>query len=133
MKDKRENKCERKRERERIEEVSFSLPFTSFRRSELDRPGVKVALRVALRDESYAWVPQSQDVAKAQGSGFFGNQENVVSREIMLFEVGFSPTRFNFCLRACVCVRPREVLFRFSLRPHDNVLALTGPSLIRIE
>ena len=65
MKEKRETKSER--ERERIEEVSFSLPFTSFRQSKLDRSGVKVALR----GKSYAWVPESQDFAKAQGSGFF--------------------------------------------------------------
>ena len=73
------------REREIIEEVSFSLPFTSFHRSKLDRSGVKVALR----DESSTWVLESQDFTKAQGLGFFGNQEKAVSREITLFEVGF--------------------------------------------
>ena len=50
------------------------------------------------------WVLKSQDFAKVQGWGFFGNREKVVSREIMLFEVGFSPTRVNFYIRACVCV-----------------------------
>ena len=65
MKEKRETKSER--ERERIEEVSFSLPFMSFRWSKLDMPRVKVALR----DESYAWVLESQDLAKAQGSSLF--------------------------------------------------------------
>ena len=53
--------------------------------SELGRPRVKVVLR----DESYAWVPESQDFAKVQGSGFHGNRENAVSREITLIEVGF--------------------------------------------
>ena len=53
--------------------------------SELDRPRVKVALR----DESYAWVPESQDFAKVQGSGFHENQEKAMSQEITLFEVGF--------------------------------------------
>ena len=53
--------------------------------SELDRPRVKVALR----DESYAWVPKSQDFAKVQGSSFHGNREKAVSREITQIEVGF--------------------------------------------
>ena len=73
------------RERERIEEASFSLPFTSFCRSKLDRPEVKVALR----DESSTCVLESQDFAKAQGLGFSRNREKAVSREITLFEIGF--------------------------------------------
>ena len=56
-----------------------------FCRSELGRPRVKAALR----DESYAWVPKSQDFAKVQGLDFHVNQEKAVSREITLFEVGF--------------------------------------------
>ena len=64
---------------------SFSGDFTRFCRSELDRPRVKAALR----DESYAWVPESQDFTKVQGLGFQGNREKTVSREITLFEVGF--------------------------------------------
>ena len=63
------------RERNKIEEVRFSLPFKSFRRSELDKPRVKVALQ----DKSSAWVLESQDFAKAQGSGFFINREKSVS------------------------------------------------------
>ena len=59
MKEKRETESER--ERERIEEVSYSLPFTSFRRLKLDKPGVKVALR----DESSMWVLESKNLAKA--------------------------------------------------------------------
>ena len=35
------------------------------------------------------WVPESQDSAKVQGSGFHENREKVVSREITPFEVGF--------------------------------------------
>ena len=74
------------RERERREKkVSLSGAFTRFCRLEFGRPRVKAALR----DESYAWVPESQDFAKVQGSGFHDNQEKAVSREIMLFEVGF--------------------------------------------
>ena len=46
---------ESERERERIEEASFSLPFLSFFWSKLDRPGVKVALR----EENYVWVQES--------------------------------------------------------------------------
>ena len=51
MKEKRaiESESERERERERIEEVIFSLPFTSFRRLKLDRPGVKVAIKIKLK------------------------------------------------------------------------------------
>ena len=57
----------------------------SFRRSDL----VGLRVKVALCDESYTWVPESQDFAKVQSSGFHENQEKVVSRETMLFEVGF--------------------------------------------
>ena len=45
---------EREREREK-EKQPFSGDFTGFFQSELDRTRVKVALR----DESYAWVPES--------------------------------------------------------------------------
>ena len=77
---------ERERKREKGEEKQpLSGDFTGFCRSELDRLRVKAALL----DKSYAWVPESQDFAKVQGSGFHGNQEKAVSREIMLIEVGF--------------------------------------------
>ena len=56
-----------------------------FCRSEHGRSRVKAALR----NESYAWVLESQDFAKVQGSSFHRNREKAVSREIMLFEVGF--------------------------------------------
>ena len=55
-----------------------------FRRSNLIRSRVKVALR----DESYAWVSESQDFAKVQSSGFHENREKAVSRETTPFEVG---------------------------------------------
>ena len=35
------------------------------------------------------WVPESQDSAKVQGSGFYENREKAVSQEITSFEVGF--------------------------------------------
>ena len=55
------------REREEGEEKQlFSGDFTGFCRSELSMPRVKSALQ----DESYAWVPESQDFAKVQGSGY---------------------------------------------------------------
>ena len=73
------------RERERIEKVSFSLPFTSFCWLKHNRPRVKVVLH----DESSAWVSKSQDFSKVQGSGFSRNREKAVSWEITLFEVGF--------------------------------------------
>ena len=79
----------RERERERggreKKQASFSDNFTRFCRSKLGRLRVKDALR----DESYAWVSESQDFAKVQGSGFHGNREKAVSREITLFKVGF--------------------------------------------
>ena len=56
-----------------------------FLRSDLVRPIIKADLR----DEGYAWVPESQDSFKVQGSGFHENQEKVVSREITPFEIGF--------------------------------------------
>ena len=65
--------------------ASFSGDFMRFCRSELDRLRVKVALRA----ESYAWVPESQDFTKVQGSGFHEKREKAVSREITLFEEGF--------------------------------------------
>ena len=46
-------------------------------------------VKAALRDESYAWVPESQNFTKVQGSGFHGNRENAVSREIKQIEVRF--------------------------------------------
>ena len=73
----------RKRERER--ETRFSLRFTSFRRSDL----VGSRVKVALQDESFVWVPESQDFTKVQSLGFHENREKAVSRKIMLFEVGF--------------------------------------------
>ena len=50
---------------------------------------VRSIIKVDLRDDGYAWVPESQDSAKVQGSGFHGNQEKVVSHEITPLEVGF--------------------------------------------
>ena len=76
------------RERERDEgekKASFSSDFTGFCRSELGKPKVKAVLR----DESYAWISESQYFAKVQGSGFHGNQEKAVSRKITQIEVGF--------------------------------------------
>ena len=55
----------------RKKKVSFFGDFMRFYRSELGRTRVKAALR----DESYAWVPESQDLAKVQGLGFHGNRE----------------------------------------------------------
>ena len=67
---------ERERERERGKESKhFSGDFTGFYRSELDRPKVKAALR----NESYAWVPESQDFVKVQGLSFHRNREKEVS------------------------------------------------------
>ena len=66
------------RERERREKKSKLLgDFTRFCRSELGKSRVKATLR----DESYAWVPESQDLAKVQGSGFHGNREKAVSEK----------------------------------------------------
>ena len=43
------------RERENRGSKLLSLPFMNFLRSKLDRSGVKVAQR----EENYAWVPES--------------------------------------------------------------------------
>ena len=51
---------ERERERERKEKRPFSGDFTGFCWSEFRRMRVKAALR----DESYAWILESQDFAK---------------------------------------------------------------------
>ena len=56
-----------------------------FRRSDLVRSRIKADLR----DEGYACIPESQDYAKVQGSGFHENQEKAVSRESTPFEVEF--------------------------------------------
>ena len=56
-----------------------------FHQSEFDSLRVKAVLH----DESYAWIPESEDFAKVQGSGFHGNREKAMSREIILIEVGF--------------------------------------------
>ena len=56
-----------------------------FRPSDLVRSRIKANLR----DEVYVWIPESQDYAKVQGSGFHGNREKAVSRESTPFEVGF--------------------------------------------
>ena len=57
----------RERERERKEKKPFYGDF----RSKLGRTRVKATLR----DKSYAWVPESQDFAKVQGSSFYKKQE----------------------------------------------------------
>ena len=67
----REKEREREIERESKEKQHFSGDFTGFCRSELDRTRVKVALR----NESYACVPESQDFAKVKVSGFHENRE----------------------------------------------------------
>ena len=109
---------ERERERERKRKAIFSLRFTGFYQSDLVRSRIKADLH----DEGYAWVSESQDFAKVQGSDFHGNRENVVSREITPFEVGF--------LHMCV---QRNAIQFFFFRPYDCILAITWPSLIRIE
>ena len=53
----------------------FSLRFTGFRPSDL----VRSIIKADLRDASYAWVPESQDSSKVQGSGFHKNREKAVS------------------------------------------------------
>ena len=110
---------ERERESNRERKSIFSLRFTGFRRSDLVRSRTKADLR----NEGYTWVPESQDSAKVQGLDFHGNQDKVVSHEITSFEVGFSPSRVNLCLRACVC--PRRCCLVFFLRPHDCILVIT--------
>ena len=50
------------RERERKEKQPFSGDFTGFYRSKLDMTRVKAALR----DQSYAWLLESQDFAKVR-------------------------------------------------------------------
>ena len=58
------------REREEGEEKKhFSGDFTGFCRSEL----YKLRVKATLRDDSYAWVPESQNFAKVQGSSFHEN------------------------------------------------------------
>ena len=75
-----------RREREKKKrKPRFSLQFTGFHLSELDNLRVKVYLR----DEGYAWVSESQDSTKVQGSGFHKNREKALSQETMPFEVGF--------------------------------------------
>ena len=74
------------REKEEGEKKQTSpVILLGFAPSKFGRPRVKAALH----DKSYAWVPESQDFAKVQGSGFLGNREKMMSREITLFEVGF--------------------------------------------
>ena len=76
---------ERDSKRERERKAIFSLRFTGFHRSNLVRSRIKANLR----DARYAWVPESQDSAKVQGSGFHENREKAVSSEITPFEVRF--------------------------------------------
>ena len=47
------------------------LMLQAFRRSELSSPRVKAALC----DESYTWIPKSQDFTKVQSSGFRETEE----------------------------------------------------------
>ena len=56
-----------------------------FRRSDLVRSRIKADIG----DEGYTWVPESQDFAKVQGSGFHENREKVVSLVIKPIEVVF--------------------------------------------
>ena len=59
----------RDRERGGRKKASFFNDFTGFCWSELGRPRVKVALR----DESYVWIMESQDFSKVEGLGFHRN------------------------------------------------------------
>ena len=67
---KEKNMIERERERGK-KSKHFSGDFTGFCRLKLGRWRVTAALR----DESYAWVLESQDFAKVQGSRFHRNRE----------------------------------------------------------
>ena len=58
------------REREK-RKPSFSLRFTGFRRLEFDSPRVKATLR----NESYVWVPESQDFADSCHGRVIRNQQ----------------------------------------------------------
>ena len=121
-------KRDRERERERKEKQPFSGDFTRFCRSELDRTRVKAALR----DESYAWALESQDFSKVQV--FTETEKRRYPGKSRKLRYGFYPTRFNFYLRACVCVSKWRMMSSFFfLRPHYCVLAITWPSLIQIE
>ena len=88
-------------------------------------------VKVAPRDESSAWIPESQDFAKVKSSGFHENREKAVSWEIMLFEVGFFSYSGSFLSKG-MCVSKGDAV-QFSLRPHDCILAITWLSLIQIE
>ena len=81
----------------------------SFRRSDL----VGSRVKVALRDESYAWVPESRDVAKVQSMGFHKNQEKAVSQKIMLFEVGFFSNLGKFLSKGMCVQGIRCPIFHF--------------------
>ena len=98
---------EREGERGRVRNPSFSLRFTRFHRSKLGNPRIKDDLR----DEGYAWVPESQDSAKVQGLIFHENREKAVSQESMPFEVGFFSYSGSFQSKG-MCVS-KEMLSSF--------------------
>ena len=76
----------RERDKEKGEKKAQASPKILRGFASQNSAGRKVKL---LCDESYTWVPESQDFAKVQGSSFNENREKVMSREITLFEVGF--------------------------------------------
>ena len=84
----------------REKKASFSENFTRYCPSELGRPRVKAALR----DESYAWVPESQDFPRFKVSVFTKTEKRRCPWKSRCLRYGFSPTWFNLCLRASVCV-----------------------------
>ena len=55
------------------------------------------------------WVPESQDSANVQSSGFHENKEKAVSWEIILFEVGFFPYSGSFLSKG-MCVSKGDVV-----------------------
>ena len=103
----------RDREREREERKPFSGYFTEFCWSELGRSRVKAALH----DESYAWVLESQDFVKVRV--FMKIEKRRCLEKSSKLRLGFYLTRFNFYLRACVCLSKWRMLSSFFPPTHD--------------
>ena len=122
-------KREREREREREKIGSQASLFDS--RDFVGHSSIVQELKLLYETRATCGYRNHKILSRFKVQVFIKTENRRCPGKSRYLRYGFSPTQVNFCLRACVC--PREMLSSFSLRPYDCILAITWPSLIRIE